>query len=91
MKKLEKRKCVKNATQFKIIFNDSFDVKIKEKTFDKIKSMEQWISRQDVFSVFPLNRYALIENKWYSFAVIGNRYFTINELEVIINDLKLTI
>lgn len=88
MKTFKKRINIKDATQYKLLYNDAFEESIKERIFDKLKSMEQWISRNDTLSVSVLNKYAFIGNRWYPFIAIGNKYLTANELKMILNDLE---
>ena len=88
MRILKKRIKVKDATQYKLLYNDAFECSIKERAFEKLKSMEQWISRNDNLSTLVLNRYALIDNQWYAFAIIGNKYLTVDELKTIVSNLE---
>lgn len=85
-----KLKTVKDATLFKVEYANCANIPytIESREFGSIKSMEQWIVRNDFFEYLILQRHALIDNEWTPFTVIGKRIITLPELKRIVKELE---
>jgi len=89
MTTFKKKKLFKNATLYKIIYKDLWENVLIEKQFNSTKSLEQFVSRNDVdFGFFLVKRLALVDNEWFPYTVIGNKSLLIEELKSILRDLE---
>lgn len=87
MKTFKKKKLFKNATSFKITYTDAGT--IREKEFCSTKTLEQFASRNSAkFDFLVIHKFALIDNEWYRYTVIGNRTLLLEELRRILFDLE---
>lgn len=93
--KFTKRRNIERATSFKVLYVCYLDDgnKIIEREFKSVKSMSQWISRNDndnTLGIFIVNTLALIDNTWEPFTTIGKKTITLSDLETIIKNIRIT-
>ncbi|MCL2328954.1 MAG: hypothetical protein FWC39_10660 [Bacteroidetes bacterium] len=83
------KKSIKNATKFKVTYSDlnGEEITIKSKEFKSIKSMEQWIVRNDCLALFIHKRYALLDD-WEVFTTIGKNTLLLSELKRIVKQME---
>ncbi len=88
-KMFKPRRNIERATSFKVQYTIIGETdEVKEREFDNIKSLRQWIDRNEGrFDVLILNTLALIMDEWEPFTTIGKKTITLSDLQNIVNRL----
>ncbi len=83
------KKTIKNATKFKVAYSElnGGEITIKSKEFKSIKSMEQWIVRNNCLAIFIHKRYAFLDD-WEVFTAIGKNTLLLSELKQIVKQME---
>lgn len=92
MKHLQKRRNIDKATSFKVEYVEYLnDRKHCERLFNNIKSLNQWIDRNDngyTIGLCVTRKLALIDGTWEPFTTIGKKTITLSDLKFIVSELE---
>lgn len=80
---------IERAISFKVEYiNYLDDSKIESREFKSLKSLSQWVERNDYGRFLELNRFALIDEVWEPYTIIGKTTVTLHTLKCIVKQLE---
>ena len=61
---------------------------IASKYFNSLKILNQWIKRNNSFSIFGYRKYILTDNGYERFEIFGNTIVTLSELKEVVSKIE---